>query len=135
MREKLQRFMVGRYGADELAKWLNAFVLICLVISMFGGWLPVLSVFYWIGIGLMIYNCFRMFSRNVSKRYRENQKFLGMRYRFVVKWDRMKKRFAQRRTYRFYKCPDCRQTVRVPKGHGKICITCPKCRREFVRRS
>lgn len=135
MREKLQRFMVGRYGVDELSKFLNAFVLICLVISLFGGWLPVLSVFYWIGIGLMIYNCFRMFSRNVSKRYGENQKFLSMRYRFVVKWDRMKKRFAQRRTHRFYKCPDCKQTVRVPKGRGKICITCPKCRREFVRRS
>lgn len=135
MREKMQRFMSGRYGVDELSKFLNIFVLVFLVISMFAGWLPLLSIFYWIGIVLMIYNCFRMFSRNTSKRYEENQKFVNMRYRYVVKWDRMKKHFAQRRTHRFYKCPDCKQTVRVPKGRGKICITCPKCRKEFVRRS
>lgn len=135
MREKLQRFMAGRYGADEFARFLNIWVLVFLVLSMFGGWLPVLSVFYVIGIGLMIYNCFRMLSRNTSKRYEENRRFLDMRYRFTVKRDRMKKRFAQRSTHRFYKCPDCKQTVRVPKGRGKICITCPKCRREFVRRS
>lgn len=135
MREKLQRFMAGRYGVDELAKMLNAVVLICLVVSMFSGLVPVFALFYWVGIGLMIYNCFRTFSRNVSKRYEENRRYLDMRYRVVVKWDRMKKRFAQRDTYRFFKCPNCRQTVRVPKGRGKICITCPKCKKEFIKKS
>ena len=66
MREKLQRFMTGRYGADELGRILNIVVLVSLVVSMFSGLLPVLSVFYWFGIALMIYNCFRMFSKNVS---------------------------------------------------------------------
>lgn len=135
MREKMQRFMMGRYGADELAKTLNAIVLVCLVISMFGAKVPVLAIFYWIGIALMIYNCFRMFSRNVPKRYEENQKFLTMRYRAVAKSNTMKKRWQQRKTYRFFRCPGCRQTVRVPKGRGKICITCPKCRKEFVKKS
>ena len=131
MREKLQRFMTGRYGADELGRTLNIVVLVSLVVSMFSGLLPVLSVFYWFGIALMIYNCFRMFSKNVSKRYEENQRYLSRRYKAVVKRDEWKKRFAQRDTYRFFKCPGCRQRVRVPKGRGKICITCPKCRREF----
>ena len=77
MREKLQRFMTGRYGADELGRTLNIVVLVSLVVSMFSGLLPVLSVFYWFGIALMIYNCFRMFSKNVSKRYEENQRYLS----------------------------------------------------------
>lgn len=135
MKEKLQRFMMGRYGADELSKALNIAVLVCLVISMFSGVVPILSIFYWIGIGLMIYTCFRMFSRNVSKRYEENQKFLNARYQRAVKKNAAKKRWQQRDIYRFYKCPGCKQRVRVPKGKGKICITCPKCRTEFVRKS
>lgn len=135
MREKLQRFMSGRYGADELGKMLNIGIWVCLILSLFSALVPVLSVFYIVGMALLIFQCFRMFSRNVSKRYEENQRYLNMRYRATVKRDRMKKRFAQRDTYRFFKCPDCRQTVRVPKGRGKICITCPKCKKEFVRRS
>lgn len=135
MREKIQRFMVGRYGVDELAKALNIGVIVCLIISLFAGKFPVLSIFSWLGIAGIIYNYYRMFSKNVSKRYAENQKYVTARYRAVVKWDAMKKRFAQRKTHRFYKCPDCRQTVRVPKGRGKICITCPKCRREFIKKS
>ena len=57
------------------------------------------------------------------------------KYRAVVKKNNMKKRWAQRSTYRFYKCPQCKQTVRVPKGRGKICITCPKCKTEFIKKS
>lgn len=135
MREKLERFMVGRYGVDELTKALNAAALVCIVVSMFSGFLPGGSIFYWGGFGLLIYTCFRMFSRNVSKRYAENQKFLNLRYRAAVKRNTMKKRWAQRGVYRFYKCPGCGQTVRVPKGRGKICITCPKYRTEFTKKS
>ena len=70
MREKLQRFMTGRYGADELGRTLNIVVLVSLVVSMFSGLLPVLSIFYWFGIALMIYNCFRFqrTSRSVTRR-------------------------------------------------------------------
>ena len=135
MREKLQRFMNGRYGADELGKALNTLALVFLIISLFSGMLPVLSIFYCAGIILMIYTCYRMFSKNVSKRYEENQKYMTARYRAVTKREARKKRWAQRDTYRFFKCPDCKQTVRVPKGRGKICITCPKCKREFIKKS
>lgn len=135
MKEKMQRFMMGRYGVDELGKTLSTVVLVCLVLSIFASAAPVLSVFYWIGIILMIYNCFRMFSKNVSRRYEENQKFVNLRYRAVVKRNTAKKRLEQRKIYRFYQCPECRQKVRVPKGRGKICITCPKCRSEFVKKS
>lgn len=131
MKEKLQRFMIGRYGADELSKAQSVVVMILLVLSLFGR----LGILYWLALALMIYSIWRMFSKNVSKRYEENQKYLNYRYKATVKIDRMKKHFAQRKIYRFYKCPQCRQKVRVPKGRGKICITCPKCRTEFVKKS
>ena len=131
MREKFARFMNGRNGADELARFESWAVLILLVLSIFTkSFLPDV-----LAIALMVHMYFRMFSRNVSKRYTENQKFLNFRYECTVKWNRKKKHFAQRKQYKFFKCPMCKQEVRVPRGHGKICITCPKCREEFVRRS
>lgn len=136
MREKLQRFMLGRYGGDELGKALNVMALVCLVISMFVSKISALNLLlYWGGFGLLIYTCYRMFSKNVAKRYEENQKYLNFRYRAVAKWDAKKKRFAQRREYRFFRCPGCKQNVRVPRGRGKICITCPRCKQEFIRKS
>ena len=131
MREKFQRFMAGRYGVDELSKFLNIVLLVLLVMSIFIR----SGILYLLALGILIYSYFRMFSRNISKRYEENQKFVNFRYRNVVKWNNFKKRFAQRKEYRFYHCPQCKQTVRVPRGRGKICITCPKCRMEFVKKS
>ncbi len=131
MREKFQRFMAGRYGVDELSKFLNIVLLVLLVMSIFIR----SGILYLLALGILIYSYFRMFSRNISKRYEENQKFVNFRYRNVVKWNNFKKRFAQRKEYRFYHCPQCKQTVRVPRGRGKICITCPKCRTEFVKKS
>lgn len=131
MREKFQRFMSGRYGADELSKVFNIAVLVLLVLSLVTRY----DIFYWLGIVLMIYSLWRMFSKNVTKRYEENQRFLIFRDQAAVKRANLKKRWSQRDVYRFYKCPQCKQTVRVPKGKGKICITCPKCRTEFIKKS
>ena len=131
MRETLARFMVGRNGVDDLARFESWFVLVVLILSIFtrSGLLDLIA------IAFIVHMYFRVFSRNVSKRYEENQKFLNFRYDWTVKWNRKKKHFEQRKMYKFYKCPMCRQEVRVPRGHGKICITCPKCREEFIRRS
>lgn len=139
MKEKLQRFMTGRYGADECSRAISLAALICLVISMIGAKAPFFAIFYWIGIALMIFGCCRMFSRNVSKRYEENRKYLEFRYRVTARGSSRirvaRKRWAERKTHRFFQCPGCSQTVRVPKGKGKICISCPKCHTEFVRKS
>ena len=116
---------------DELARAESWVVMILLVVSIFTR-SAILDI---LAIGLMIHMYFRVFSRNINKRYAENQKFLNARYEWTVKAERRKKRFAQRKQYKFFKCPMCKQEVRVPRGHGKICITCPKCREQFVRRS
>ena len=76
MREKIQRFMIGRYGADELAKAQSIAALVLLFLSMFSR----LGIFYWLAIALMIYSTWRMFSKNISARYAENQKYLNYRY-------------------------------------------------------
>lgn len=128
---KFQHFMVGRNGADELGRFISTMTLVLLVISLFTGW----GIVYWLGLFSIFYTYFRMFSRNIPKRYAENQKFLNLRYKAVAKWNLTKKHFAERKTYKFFKCPQCKQKVRVPKGRGKICITCPKCKKEFVKKS
>jgi len=130
-REKMMRFMQGRNGFDQLSQFLNMVVLIIFVVSLFVKWAPL----YYLGLGLLVYMYFRVFSRNIPKRYAENQKFCNFRYDLAIKKNKMKKEWEQRKIYRFYRCPMCKQKVRVPKGRGKICITCPKCREEFVRRS
>lgn len=131
MREKMARFMAGRYGVDQLNKIYLGITLVLLVLSM----ITRLSIFYVAGIALLVYTYYRMFSRNVSKMYAQNQRFLNARYRLAVKRSQRKKQWEQRKIYRFYICPGCRQKVRVPKGKGKIVITCPKCRMEFMRKS
>lgn len=131
MNSKMQQFMVGRHGADEFGRFLSTVALVLLIVSLFIKW----GLLYWCGLGLIVYSYFRMFSRNIPKRYAENQKFLNLRYKTIAKWNLTKKHAAESKTYRFFKCPQCKQKVRVPKGRGKICITCPKCKKEFVKKS
>ena len=100
MREKFIRFMNGRNGMDELARAESWVVMILLLVSIFTR-SAILDI---LAIGLMIHMYFRVFSRNVNKRYAENQKFLNARYEWTVKAERRKKRFAQRKQYKFFKC-------------------------------
>ena len=131
MREKFYQFMSERNGVDDLARMHSWMVLVLLLLGIFTR----LGIFSLLALVLMVYMYFRVFSRNTSKRYEENQKYLNFKYNRTVSWNRFKKHLAQRKDYRFYKCPMCKQEVRVPKGHGKIEITCPKCREQFIRRS
>lgn len=129
MKAWFQRFMSGRYGSDEFSRFLCVFSLVCMVLGLF------LWPFYYAGMGLLIYCYFRMFSRNLSKRYAENQWYRQQRA-VVVRWfDTQKKRFELRKTYHYFRCPHCKQQLRVPRGRGKISITCPKCGTSFIKKS
>ncbi len=131
MKEKFRRFMTGRYGVDQLSRLYLVLTLVLLVLSMFTG----IQIFYLLAVVLLVYMYYRMFSRNISKMYAQNQKYLNFRYKMTVKWNNTKKHWAQRKEYHFYRCPKCHQKVRVPRGKGRICITCPKCREEFIKNS
>ena len=130
MRDKLQRFMWGRYGNDRFNQFLMICAIVLMVISFFGG-----NLFYMLAFAVMIYAYFRMFSKNISKRSAENQWYLQREMKVRGFFNKKKKEFQQRKVYHIYKCPNCKQKIRVPKGRGKIAITCRKCGNEFVRKS
>lgn len=131
MKDKFMRFMAGRYGGDQFSRFLSIVTLVLLVVSMFLGrtvvYVPVMAVAW----ALLFYSLFRIFSRNIQARYRENEKYLQIKGKTTNFFAVKKSHFTQRKYYRFYRCPKCGQQVRVPKGKGHIRITCPKCRAEF----
>lgn len=130
IRERLRNFMQGRYGVDTLSKVLMGAAFICAVLSVLFG-----RVFYVFGILILGYVYFRMFSMNYEKRYRENRAFLDKKNRVCAFFRREKSRMEQRKMYHIYTCPSCRQKIRIPKGRGRIMVTCPKCKCEFEKRS
>lgn len=131
MREKFQRFMWGRYGYDDLNRVLMVTALVCMVLSLF----PRGHLFYLLAGAAMVYAYFRMFSRNIAKRSRENQWFMDKTARVRRLWGKKKLEWKQGRQYHIYKCPQCRQKIRVPRGRGRIAITCRKCGAEFIKKS
>jgi len=113
------RFMYGRYGTDQLN---NALLILGVVLTILGWFSSTafLTVLSYIPLALVI---FRMFSRDVNRRRKENQKFLQF-------FNRLKDRDS-----RYFSCPRCRQTVRVPRHRGKINIHCPKCGNRFIKKT
>ena len=135
MKEKFIRFMHGRYGIDQFSKFLLILGVVVVLLSSFLSRNPVGLVFYLIGWALVIYCYFRMFSRNTSKRYAENQAFLAKTYKIRTFFSQQKNIWKQRRVYHIYTCPNCRQKIRIPRGKGKIEIRCPKCSTTFIKKS
>ena len=130
--ESFRRFMYGRYGSDELNIALliaavavslsNTFLSLFLRISVV--YTRVISpILYLLMLALLGYSLFRTFSRNIYARQKENRWF-------KLRWERLRDR-----KNRYYSCPKCKQTVRVPKGKGKISIHCPKCGEKFIKKT
>lgn len=120
-----RRFMTGRYGTDKL----NMAILTAAVVGMLLGWLGTKFVSGWFALftyladGLLIWSIVRMYSRNIDARRRENARWLGFLSRIKDK------------NNRYFKCPRCRQMVRVPRGKGTINIRCPKCGERFMKKT
>lgn len=131
MKERMQRFMAGRYGNDQL----NQFIFIVAIISMVLEIITRQSLFYTLTLVLLILAYVRVFSRNINKRYEENMKFLQKKDAILNKFRKQKYYAAQRRNFHIYTCPQCKQKIHIPKGKGKISITCPKCRTSFIKKS
>lgn len=119
----LRRFMEGRYGNDRLNMAILVTGLVLCLLHLFIPNLIVKMVTWLLSYVLMILAVIRCLSRNTYRRYQENRKFLQLVHRFTD------------RQHRYYDCPKCRQTVRVPRGKGKIAISCPKCGEKFIRKS
>jgi len=134
MKEKLARFMVGRNGNDQLNLFLLTLALVLLVLSaIFNNSFGRIS--YIIVFALLGYAYFRMLSRNIHKRQEENGKFIRARYQFSAAMRLRKERWVQRKDYKFFTCPSCKTTLRVPRGHGTLKIVCRKCGNSFTGKS
>lgn len=130
MREKMMRFMQGRYGNDRLGQVMLVLALVCVVLSLFR--IPFIST---VGLVILILSYYRMFSRQISKRAAENQRYLRLEWKLRAKLQGRKQALSQRRTHRIYRCPSCRQKIRVPRNRGRIAITCRKCGTEFIKKT
>ena len=131
MKERFMRFMAGRYGSDQLNRLLSCLALALLVLNLFfrGALLWLLAV------ALLVWSYVRMFSRNLEKRRAENARYLRAKYKLTGAVRGWTDRQKQRRDYCFFRCPACRAMLRVPRGKGKIRVTCRKCGNAFDKRT
>ena len=130
-RNWLTRSLVGRYGADQLNRALNIAALVLLVLSFFTG--GVGRLFWALALACLRWGVFRTFSRNIPGRQRENAAYLGVTRGLRERIRGVRDRFSQRRDYRFFRCPSCGTWLRVPRGKGRLNITCRQCGERFTR--
>lgn len=133
-RERLNRFMYGRYGMDPFGRFLLIAAFVLVVVSMFTGGV-VNAVLWALGLAALVWCYARMLSRRYDKRRRENDKYLRAKSAVKRWFDSVKTRWSQRKEFRFFRCPSCHALLRVPKGKGKIQLTCRRCGNRFERKS
>lgn len=127
MGEAFRRFMVGRYGGDSL----NGFLLLAATVLLVLSFAPVLWFFYFPAYLLMLWSLFRALSRNHYKRRREEAVYLRLSGKVKKRLSLWRQRWRERKTHRYYKCPRCRATLRVPRPKNRIVVTCPRCKQRF----
>ena len=130
-KNKLYRFMYGRYGMDKLGNCMMiAYVVLLLVYTVLTFFITQVwfDLIVWlVSIALFITVFYRMFSRNIAKRRRENERFCGF---FKLR----KNKFKDRKTHVYRKCPQCKAVLRLPRAKGKHTVVCPRCKNRFTVR-
>ena len=126
-RQRLERFMYGRYGTDTLGKIVIWTALVVMIVNSFINSL----ILYLAELFLIGYSFFRMFSKNIGKRYQENRKFEILLNKFTSFFKLNKSKWRDRKTHVFTQCPHCKVNLRLPKIKGKHTVNCPKCHRKF----
>lgn len=124
-----QRVMQGRYGYDELSRFLIIFSLVLMILSM-------IKILWFLNIFALIclmWATFRCYSKNIQKRLYEQEQFLKITQKPRKFFSVQKMKWQDRKIYRYFKCKNCKATLRVPKGKGKIEITCPKCKTKEIK--
>ncbi len=127
----LRKFMMGRYGVDQLSVGL---LFLSFLMSIIFYFFPVGLLNYLVYVPFIVF-LLRVLSKNHAARRKENMAFLKVWNPIAAWFNKKRNRATTYKTYRYYKCPGCKQEVRVPKGKGKIRITCPKCRLEFIKKT
>ena len=130
IRNALQRFMYGRYGNDQLNFFLLLVYIIIYVVSFFVRF----SLLYYLGIVVLAVALFRLLSRNLERRRSENVRFMHLAGP-VISWFRLRRTIMRDKEHRYFRCPHCGQQLRVPRGKGKITVTCRNCGNSFEEKS
>ncbi len=135
LKKRFYHFMEGRYGSDDLTRFLALAVLAMIIISfIFRS-----RVWFWLEVLLIVVIYFRQFSKNLTRRYLENEAYLRLSRAFS-QWLRRTFDFKGSKSgrqnkksgYMIFTCPSCGQKIRIPKGHGKVSIHCSSCGNDFI---
>ena len=130
IRNAIQRLMYGRYGTDQLNLFLmGVYLLLYLVFA-----LTRVTLLYWVSFVLLIWSLFRTLSRNMERRRMENARFMRLAGP-VLSWLRLRRTIRRDKEHVYFKCPSCGQQLRVPRGKGKITVTCRGCGASFQEKS
>ena len=127
MNNKIRNFMYGRYGIDDLYKLLLFICFILLVINMFLN----NNIIRIIELLLIFIILYRSLSKNISRRKKENDKYLNIKNRIITSFNYNKKKYEERNTHMYKKCPNCKQKIRLPLKKGKHTVKCPNCSYKF----
>ena len=123
--------MIGRYGTDGLNQFLSILSLVLILLAL----LTKSSFLTLLGVIPLVLCYYRSLSKNISKRTEENYQFYAVKDRVTGKINGLKDQWANRKLYHYYRCPKCRQKLRVPRGRGRIQISCPRCGTQFIKKS
>lgn len=130
MRWKFENFMIERYGQDELNIFLTRAAFVCWLLSIFV-FRGIFSFLFWF---CLIWSMFRMFSKNSYKRNGELLAYQKISKKPKQFFTRQKNKWRDRKTHKYFKCK-CGAFLRVPKGKGKINITCSVCKAQMIRKT
>jgi Zn-finger domain protein len=121
------KFMKDRYGIDELYKFL---LLICFVLIIINTFISnnIIRLFEVLLIVIIFY---RYMSKNIKLRKKENDKYLEIKDKIIKLFDYNKKKYKDRNTHMYKKCPKCKQKIRLPLKKGKHTVKCPNCGNRF----
>ena len=134
MKQKLINFFSGRNGADTISKTVLWVAVLSVVVSWLNAGVAngIISAIFWLlALVMIIYSYWRILSRNIYKRKAENDRFLAATEGIRSRFRGLKIRMTQSKEYKFFKCPSCGTVLRVPRGKGKVQITCKKCGDRF----
>ena len=131
MKDWLRKFMLGRYGNDGLNKALLVAGIVCIILSWITRW----AALCWITLLCLLLCYYRMLSRNIARRQQENVKYYQATAKLRKEWEFQKRKWRERKSYHYFKCPYCHARLRLPVGKGRVIVRCNKCGREFEKTS
>ena len=130
IRNAIQRFMYGRYGNDPLNLFLMGLYLLLYLAELFFRW----GMLYWVNMALLAVVLFRLLSRNIERRQQENARFMRAASP-ILSWLHLRRTIRRDKEHIYFKCPSCGQQLRVPRGKGRITVTCRACGASFEEKS